>query len=190
MQSIWAFLIMKTDFYKKIINPLLNILNIFLACISVFIISIFTKLIFGDASDNLMNYNPLFNGFIHADISHLLINLLLMFLVLMPEINQNYSFLNIYLITLIISIFYFPISLLIGIPAVGVSGTLYFMLSRICLDKTNIILFIFYSIMIVPEIISFANFSDGTAHIVHIIGASFGWFSLKEFRFNFLYKRM
>lgn len=177
---------MNTTFFKKLKNPALSVLFIFLAWISVFILCVIAKVIFGNASDSLMNYNPLVNGFIHGDMSHLLMNLLLMFVFLIPDINQKYDFRKIFFITLVISVIYFPLSLAIGIPAVGVSGTLYFMLSRACLNKKNVLLYIFFGIMIIPELVSFANVSDGTAHMVHIIGAALGFLSLKAERYNFL----
>ena len=141
---------MNTTFFKKLKNPSLSVLFIFLAWISVFVLSVIAKVIFGDASDSLMNYNPLVNGFIHGDPSHLMMNLALMFVFLIPDINQKYDFQKIFFITLIISVIYFPLALVIGMPAVGVSGTLYFMLSRACLNKKNILLYIFFAIMILP----------------------------------------
>jgi hypothetical protein len=177
---------MNTTFFKKLKNPALIILFIFLAWVSVFILCVIAKVIFGDASDSLMNYNPLVNGFIHGDPSHLLMNLLLMFIFLIPGINQEYDFKKIFFITLIISVIYFPVSLFIGIPAVGISGTLYFMLSRVCLNKKNILLYILFAIMILPELVSFFNVSDGTAHMVHIIGAALGFLSLRAEKYNLL----
>ena len=109
-----------------------------------------------------------------------------MFVFLIPEINQRYDFTKIFFITIIISLIYFPISLSVGTPAVGISGTLYFMISRTCLNRKNILLYIFFGIMIVPEVIRFANVSDGTAHMVHIIGATLGFLSLKMERYSFL----
>ena len=93
---------MKTTFFKKLKNPALNVLFIFLAWISSFALCVIAKVILGDASDNIMNYNPFVNGFIHGDLSHLGMNLLLMFVFLIPEINQKYSFRNLFFITLII----------------------------------------------------------------------------------------
>lgn len=113
-------------------------------------------------------------------------NLALIFVFFIPEINQRYNFTKIFFITLIIAIIYFPLALAIGLPAVGISGTLYFMLSRVCLSKKNVWLYIFFAIMILPEVINFANFTDGTAHIVHLIGASLGFISLKPERCRFM----
>jgi hypothetical protein len=166
------------EFLKRLKKPALNVLFIFLAWVATFILSVIAKLIFGEASDSIMNYNPIINGFIHGDPSHLATNLGLIFLFLIPEINQRFNFPKIFLITLIISVIYLPISFLFGIPAVGISGTLYFMLSRACLNKRNILLYIFFVIMISPEIINILNTSDGAAHIVHIIGSVLGFISL------------
>ena len=177
---------MNTTFFKKLKTPSLNVLFIFLAWVSSFVLCVIAKAIFGDASDNLMNYNPFVNGFIHGDISHLGMNLGLMFIFLIPDINQRYDFTKIFFITLIISIIYFPIALSVGIPAVGISGTLYFMLSRVCLNKKSIPLYIFFGIMIIPELTKFTNMTDGTAHMVHIIGALLGLLSLKVEKYNFL----
>jgi membrane associated rhomboid family serine protease len=166
------------EFLSKLKNPILLTLLIFLSWISAFIISVIAKLIFGDLSDNIMNYNPFLNGFIHADWSHLICNLSLIFIFLVPTINQQYTFTKVYFITLFISLTYFPISILTSLPAVGISGTLHFMLSRVCLNKFNIPLYIFFAIIIFPEIINIFNTSDGTAHTVHIIGSVLGFISL------------
>ena len=96
---------MTYDIFKKLKSPGLNVLFIFLAWVSTFILCVISKIIFGDASDSLMNYNPLFNGFIHGDMSHLGTNLLMMFVFLIPEINQKYDFKQIFFITLIIKFF-------------------------------------------------------------------------------------
>lgn len=181
---------MKTLIFKNVKNAALNVLFIFLAWVSTFVLCVIAKVILGDASDSLMNYNPLINGFIHADFSHLFMNIALIFVFLIPEINQKYDFTRIFFITLLISVIYFPISLAVGIPAVGISGTLYFMLSRVCLNKKNIPLYIFFGIMIAPELASFANVSDGTAHMVHVIGALLGFLSLKVEKYNFLPQRV
>ena len=181
---------MKNLIFKNVKNAALNVLFIFLAWISTFVLCVIAKVIFGDASDSLMNYNPLINGFIHADFSHLFMNIALIFIFLIPDINQKYDFTRIFFITLLISLIYLPVSLAVGIPAVGVSGTLYFMLSRVCLNKKNILLYILFGIMIAPELASFANVSDGTAHMVHVIGALLGFLSLKVEKYNFLPQRV
>jgi hypothetical protein len=114
----------------------------------------------------------------------------MMFVFLIPEINQRYSFKQIFFITIIISALYFPISLVVGIPAVGVSGTLYFMISRVCLNKRSIPMYILFGILIFPELKNFANTIDGEAHFVHLIGAALGFLSLKVERYSFLPTRV
>jgi membrane associated rhomboid family serine protease len=99
-----------------------------------------------------MNYNPIINGFIHAGPSHLFMNLGLIFVFLIPQINQQYNFTQLFLITLLISLAYFPISLAAGTPAVGISGTIYFMMARACLNKKNRLLFVFFALMFGYEI--------------------------------------
>ena len=167
------------EFLSKLKNPILLTLLIFLSWISAFIISVIAKLIFGDLSDNIMNYNPFLNGFIHADWSHLICNLSLIFIFLVPTINQQYTFTKVYFITLFISLTYFPFSILTSLPAVGISGTLHFMLSRVCLNKFNIPLYIFFAIIIFPEIINIFNTSDGTAH------TSYYWISFRVYIITF-----
>ena len=181
---------MTNNILKKMKSPGLNVLFIFLAWVFTFILCVIAKLILGDSSDSLMNYNPLFNGFIHGSFSHLGMNLLMMFVFLIPSINQGYDFKQIFFITIIISVIYFPISLAVGIPAVGVSGTLYFMISRACLNKKSILLYIFFGILILPEISNFSVTSDGTAHGVHLIGAALGFLSLKAEKYSFLPARV
>jgi len=181
---------MNINIIKNLKSPSLNVLFILLAWVSIFVLCVIAKLIFGDASDNLMYYNPLFNGFIHGDFSHLGINLVMMFLFLIPSINQGYDFKQIFFITTAISVIYFPISLMVGIPAVGISGTIYFMISRACLNKRSIPLYILFGIIILPEIRSFNITSDGTAHAVHLIGAALGLISLKVDLYKFLPTRV
>ena len=168
------------DFLKKLKNPTLLVFFIFLAWVITFILCVIAKLIFGNSSDDLMNYNPIINGFIHGDPTHLFMNLGLIFIFLIPQINQHYKFTQIFFITLIISLLYFPISLAVGIPAVGISGTMYFMMTRVCLNKKNKLLFIFFIIMFGYEIVKINVISDGVAHGVHIIGVIFGLISLKK----------
>ena len=96
-------------FFKSLKKPALNVLFIFLAWVATFILSVIAKLIFGEASDSIMKYNPIINGFIHGDPSHLAMNLGLIFVFLIPEINQRFNFPKIFLITLIISVIYLPI---------------------------------------------------------------------------------
>ncbi len=167
--------------FTSLKNPTKLTLFIFLGFCASFIVSVIAKLIFGDASDSIMNYNPVFSGFIHGDPSHLMINLSLMFIFLIFNVNQVYDIKKLYIITFAISLIYLPVALATALPAVGISGTLYFMLTRACLNKRNIPLYIFYGITISYEFTHLFDV-DGTAHGVHIIGSVLGYISLKEFK--------
>lgn len=158
----------------------LTIVGFFVA----FFFSVIAKLIFGDSSDALMNYNPIFNGFIHADPTHLIFNLGVLFPLLLFKINQHIKISEFLFITFVISIISLPFSLAQGIPAVGISGTLFFLLSRACLNKRNWFLYIFFAITFGFELLNFSNSSDGMAHYVHVIGSVLGFISLKLQRFN------
>lgn len=176
--------------FLKIKIAAMNVILIFAAWLVAFILCVIAKVIFDDASDNLMNFNPFVNGFIHADISHLLMNLGLLFVFFLPKVNQAYRFKKIFVITTLISFCYLPVSLATGIPAVGVSGTLYFMMSRACLNRRNLLLYLLFLIVTVPELIQFLNFHDGNAHIVHIIGALLGLLSLWEKKVDYTFIRL
>jgi len=169
---------MLTSLFNNLKKPGLTTFFIFLSWFATLIISVIVKLIFGDLSDNIMNFNPFINGFIHGGWSHLIWNLSLIFIFLVPAINQHYTFTKVYFITLFISLIYFPISILTTLPAVGISGTMYFMMTRVCLNKKSIILYIFFAIMFGYDIANFRVLSDGTAHIVNIIGSVLGFISL------------
>lgn len=171
-------------------RPFINTTLMLAAWLSVFALSVVAKLIFGPASDDLMNYNPIFNGFIHGDASHLCVNLGLMFLTLIPNVNQGYLFPKIVYITILISFLYVPFSIIIGLPAVGISGTLYFFMTRVCLSQRRIELFILFAILLVPELIDLNNTHDGTAHIVHVLGSLLACLSLFGQRFKLMPPRL
>jgi hypothetical protein len=46
-------------FFKRLKKPALNVLFMFLAWAATFILSVIAKLFFGEASDSIMNYNPI-----------------------------------------------------------------------------------------------------------------------------------
>jgi len=145
-----------------------------------FILSVIANLIFGEFSDELMNYNPIFNGFIHADPTHLLHNLAMVFIFMLFNINQDYSLREFYVITVFISILSFPVSLTTGIPAVGISGTLYFMMARACLNSRNVLMYLIVGGSLIYEVFHMTEISDGIAHYVHVIGSILGAISLKS----------
>lgn len=165
-------------------NPVRLTILTFVGFFVSFFFSVIAKLIFGDSSDALMNYNPVFNGFIHADPTHLIFNLCVLFPLLLFKVNQNIRIKEFLLVTFAISVVSLPISLVHGTPAVGISGTLFFLLSRACLSKKNWFLYTFFAITFGFEFINFLNTSDGMAHYVHVIGSVLGVLSIKHKRFH------
>lgn len=144
-----------------------------------FFIAVIAKLVFGESSDSIMNYNPILNGFIHADPSHLIFNLCVLLPLLIFKINNQITPRQFVIVTICISLLASPFSVAYGVPAVGISGTLFFLLSRVCLVKKNWFLWIFFAITFGFEFLNFFNTEDGMAHYVHVIGAVLGFLSLK-----------
>lgn len=174
---------MSTSIVKKIKKSLLINLFVVAGFVATFIMSIFANLIFGDLSDEIMNYNPAVNGFIHADPSHLAYNLIMLFGVMLFAVNQSYTFKEFYKITLIISLISFPMYFFTGIPAIGISGTLYFMMTRACVNSKSIIIYILLGGGILYEFFHVMEIKDGVAHYVHVIGCILGYISLKNHKY-------
>jgi hypothetical protein len=170
---------------KLIKNSAKITVQVAILSIASFIIFAIAMGIFGDAGEFLVGSNPLFSGFIHLSMDHILFNLLLIFIFTLPSQNSSYNIRKIYWITFIISCAYLPISLL-GITeyAVGISGTCYFLASRFFFSpEGNIIkrifLFSIFSFLLLGEFINMTKpISDGVAHGVHFMGVLLGIFSL------------
>lgn len=74
---------------------------------------------------------PFISGYLHAGIDHFAFNMLIIFLCMLSESNRDLDFKKIYWVTLFISLLYLPVALLgLTAPAIGISGTCYFMLTR------------------------------------------------------------
>ncbi len=137
--------------------------------------------IFGQFAANFILMEPIINGFLHTGFSHFAYNITGFFLLLLPLVNQPYEIRKIFKITFFISLIYLPIALL-GIyqPAIGLSGTVYFLLTRWLLswEKQRFGLIILGFIIIGEASQLFQP--DNIAHGVHLIGVSLGYVSLNE----------
>lgn len=151
---------------------------------------IIAKVIFAGASDVLMLYNPVFNGFLHAGLPHLIGNLVFIFVLLLFNVNQGYTIKSFYVVTFIISLLSLPFAIALGVPAIGISGTIFFLMSRACLNKRNWFLYIFFAVIFFSELSNFFNTSDGMAHFVHVIGGCLGFASLKTEKIPFIDKNL
>ena len=135
-------------------------------------------------SDNCINYIitiPLISGYLHVSLTHFFYNFVALFLFLLPTINNGYNYQDIYFITLMLSLLYLPFVIL-GFcePAVGISGTCFFLLSRYLMSFNKIqFSLLFLSILIFLELYSIEP-NDGVAHIVHFLGILTGCISIKR----------
>ena len=141
--------------------------------------------IFGKFGETLITLNPIFSGFFHVGIEHILYNLLLVFLFTLPAVNSQYNIRKLFWITFLLSCVYLPISLL-GLTqnAVGISGTCYFLMSRFFFSNQGslikrILLHSLLGFLLLGECINMMKpVSDGVAHGVHFMGIALGLISI------------
>jgi membrane associated rhomboid family serine protease len=167
-------------------------LQVLLVSLGAFFVFAIFLAIFGENAQRIVFLNPLINGFMHSGFEHILYNLLLIFLFLLADINRPYDINKIFWVTFLLSCTYLPIALLnITEPAIGVSGTCYFLMSRFFFtrEKYKAFNYIIFGILIVAEISTIAN-NDGIAHGVHLIGAVIGLISLNPDKYRILPNRV
>jgi membrane associated rhomboid family serine protease len=150
-------------------------------CVAAFIIFVIQYMIFGEYARKFLLMQPMLNGFLHVDFWHLTFNVFILFLLLLPDINDHYRFKNIFFITLIISLSYLPFTLFgIAEPAVGLSGTVYFLMTRWLLSwsyfKTGLSLL---AIICLGEL-NPINEKDQVAHGVHLLGVAIAILTLRR----------
>jgi len=87
--------------------------------------------VFGPSSSSLWLMLPFISGYLHAGVDHFAFNMLVIFLCMLSESNRDLDFKKIYWVTLFISLVYLPVEMFgWTAPAIGISGTCYFMLTR------------------------------------------------------------
>jgi hypothetical protein len=139
--------------------------------------------IFGVDYSDLLTMNPLTSGYLHLGIVHLVSNAIILFLALCSDINRNYNALRIFYVTVLIELVYLPAELAgISEIAIGMSGTCYFLVSRYFLtwkEKPWMGICIVFLIVMTElnEMLSKSS-TDNSAHMVHIIGVVFAYFSI------------
>jgi membrane associated rhomboid family serine protease len=165
--------------YQK--NAIKTILLISAACAIAVIFSAILSEIIGSRNSML---NPIFSGLLHASFPHFFTNIFFIFIFLLPDVNRDYDFKKIYWITFLLSIFYLPISVLeITLPAIGISGTWFFLMGRFFFswkNKYNWGLWIAGFIVMAELSAQINNPEDKIAHIAHLMGMAFGYFSLSK----------
>jgi hypothetical protein len=148
-----------------------------LVIISFIVFGLFIAL-FGSQSVNFWLMVPFISGYLHTGIDHFAFNMLVVFLCMLSETNRDMDYKKIYWVTLFISILYLPIALLgITAPAIGISGTCYFMMTRYFLRwrrkhwGTFLLLF-----LLICERLSTTT-DQAIAYWVHYIGVILGVFT-------------
>lgn len=126
-------------------------------------------------------YNPFISAFVHSDMTHFSMNILMLFLCLIPGINQLFTFKMVVYTAIILNTLYFPLVLFqVTLPIIGLSVFTYFLMGRIAVTRKKykwLALLIFILILIGE--ISQINTETTIAHLSHIIGALVGIVSIK-----------
>lgn len=130
---------------------------------------------------SLLFYNPFVSALVHADLSHFGYNMLMLFLCLIPAINQDYKSKQLVFVATILSFLYFPLILFqISLPVIGISMFVYFLLARVVFSREKYF-WVFLSIFVIMLIgeATLIQSDDSTAHLAHIFGAALGSFSTR-----------
>ncbi len=131
----------------------------------------------------ILFYNPFVSALVHSDFSHLTNNMLMLFLCLIPVINQEYKILQIVIVSSMLSFIYFPLLIFqVSLPVIGLSMFAYFLLGRIVFSRKKyfwIVVIPFFILLLGEATIITTDYS--TAHLAHIIGALLGSISIRFF---------
>lgn len=130
------------------------------------------------ATGYVVGMMPFINGAFHADLGHLFGNLLILFVFLIPEINQGYDLKKLFWLSCVLSTVYIPIFILgLSWPVVGSSGVFYFLMGRFIFSRQNtvsqVFAYIFFSILILGDLTTMFS-DDGVAHLFHVMCAGIG----------------
>ena len=144
-----------------------------------------------EETSSLFTYIPLFNPFIHADLEHLMCNLLFLGLVLISDINSDLGLPKLIKLSFLISFILFPFVLFhFTQPMIGISGLCYLLYARILITrkkfpKMYLLLLLF---VLIYEFKSIGN-DDNISHLSHFLGIVIGVFSIlikKKWGLNYL----
>jgi membrane associated rhomboid family serine protease len=144
-----------------------------------------------EETSSLFTYIPLFNPFIHADLEHLMCNLLFLGLVLISDINSDLGLPKLIKLSFLISFILFPFVLFhFTQPMVGISGLCYLLFSRILITRKKFpkLYFLLFLMLLIFEIKSIGN-DDNISHLSHFLGIVIGVFSIlikKKWGLNYL----
>jgi len=121
-----------------------------------------------------MAANPFISAFIHVDLTHALLNFLILGFVLAQDINRSIGFKDFYIHSFILSLLYFPFACAHVLPpCVGLSGVAYYLLTRYMMTRHPLWKGI-AALLFLGEIIQISPNSD-TAHLMHAFGMIMGY---------------
>jgi len=152
-------------------------------CLAAFLTFIIQLSMFGNGNANWLMMNPLISGFLHKSIDHFFVNIIFVALLLLPDVNKDYDYKKIAIITIWLSVFYLPFILLgISGPAIGISGTWMFLCTRYLLSiKTRpIIGKIIVMLFVIVSIDGIIKATDGVAHYMHLLGIGLGLYQYSK----------
>ena len=168
-----------------LLNPLKTTFYLASACGISTIISVGFILIWGDDGLNWLGHFPLTKGFLHADFEHFYSNILIISILLLFPINRNYDFKKLFFITAILSTIGLFFDVLWDEPAIGISGTLTFLLARVCWSPRKWWGYALFFLLIYHDLNQVMDFSDDLSQHNHVIGGLIGILSMTNgFKFK------
>ena len=143
--------------------------------------------IWGYDSLSWLLYIPFTKGFLHKDLEHFAYNVLIIFFLILFPINRKYDFKKLFLVTSILSLFGIFFDILFNEQAGGISGTLCFLLARVCWSPRKWWGYLIFILLIYPDISFFIDLSDSLSQHNHLIAALIGILSMTTNKFEFKY---
>jgi hypothetical protein len=166
---------------KKALITSLMLGGIFIVLIGVYFIFVTLLMAVGISAESagyVVGMLPFINGAFHADLGHLSGNLLMLFIFLIPEVNQGYDLKKLFWTSAVLSTLYIPIFILgIAWPVIGSSGVFYFLIGRFMFSRKNIVSKIFaygFFFILMMGDLGMMTSDDGVAHLFHIMCAVIG----------------
>jgi membrane associated rhomboid family serine protease len=151
----------------------IDTLKILGVCVLAYPIGLIMMLILGGNADLAISL-PFISGFIHQSLDHFLFNIIAIFLLLIHRGNK-YDIKQMVLITIVVQTFTFILTFFGVQISIGISGLVYFLLTRLLLSNKFLIPIL--AIILIGEVVTL-NDPDGISHWGHLIGVCLGFVSI------------
>jgi len=142
-------------------------------CVLAYPLGLIMMLILGGNADLAISL-PFISGFIHQSLDHFLFNIIAIFLLLIHRGNK-YDIKQMVLITIVVQTFTFILTFFGVQISIGISGLVYFLLTRLLLSNKFLIPIL--AIILIGEVVTL-NDPDGISHGGHLIGMFLGFVSI------------